>query len=388
MRRTKIVATLGPASDNPGVLRKLLEAGVDVCRLNFSHGSKDDHRRRALEARSIAKEIGRTVAILADLQGPKIRIARFRDQFVDLKVGALFVLDAELDSNDGDETQVGLDYRDLPEDCRGGDILLLDDGRVVLQVVGVKNSQVITQVLTGGKLFNNKGINKQGGGLSASALTAKDYTDMDVISEIEADFVAISFPRDAEDMHLARAALRTRGSAADLVAKIERAESVASDSILDALICASDAVMVARGDLGVEIGDDRLIGVQKKIIARARALDRPVITATQMMESMISNSMPTRAEVFDVANAVLDGTDAVMLSAETAAGDYPVETVLAMAKTAEGAEKTEQAQALGARVEAQYDRRDEAIERGAVDQAVEGATHRVGRRAHGLRWHH
>jgi len=289
MRRTKIVATLGPASDRSGVLKRLLEAGVDVCRLNFSHGSADDHRRRAKDVRAIAAEIGRTVAILADLQGPKIRIARFQDQSVLLTAGASFILDAELGPTDGDETQVGLDYRELPKDCRPGDMLLLDDGRVVLKVVDVENSQVITEVMTGGKLSNNKGINKQGGGLSASALTAKDYVDMDVVSEIEADFVAISFPRDAEDMHLARAALRTRGSTADLVAKIERAEAVASDSVLDALISASDAVMVARGDLGVEIGDDRLIGVQKKIITRARALDRPVITATQMMESMISS---------------------------------------------------------------------------------------------------
>ena len=366
MRRTKIVATLGPASDRPGVLRQLLESGVDVCRLNFSHGGADDHRRRAREVREIAEDIGRTVAILADLQGPKIRIARFKDQAIHLKVGAQFVLDAQLGSNDGDETQVGLDYRELPKDSRPGDVLLLDDGRVVLKVIEVKGSQVVTEVMTGGKLSNNKGINKQGGGLSASALTDKDYSDMDVVAEIDADFVAISFPRDAEDIHLARAALKQRGSNADLVAKIERAEAVASDAVLDSLISASDAVMVARGDLGVEIGDDRLIGVQKKIIARARALDRPVITATQMMESMISNSMPTRAEVFDVANAVLDGTDAVMLSAETAAGDYPVETVLAMAKTAEGAEQTEQAQALGARVEAQYGRRDEAIALGAM----------------------
>ncbi len=366
MRRTKIVATLGPASDRPGVLEALLDAGVDVCRLNFSHGSADDHRRRSNEVRQIAKDLGRAVAILADLQGPKIRIARFKEQSVMLSVGARFVLDADLNPNDGDQTRVGLDYRELPKDCRPGDVLLLDDGRVILGVSEVSGSQVITEVLTGGKLSNNKGINKQGGGLSAAALTDKDYRDMDVVSEIDADFVAISFPRNAEDMHLARAALSKCGSHADLVAKVERAEAVASDAVLDELISASDAVMVARGDLGVEIGDDRLIGIQKKIITRARALDRPVITATQMMESMISNSMPTRAEVFDVANAVLDGTDAVMLSAETAAGDYPVETVLSMAKTAAGAEQTEQAQALGARVEAQYGRRDEAIALGAM----------------------
>ena len=366
MRRTKIVATLGPASDRPGVLKELVGAGVDVCRLNLSHGSADDHRRRSREVRQIAKDLGRTVAVLADLQGPKIRIARFKNKSVMLHVGTRFVLDADLGSDDGDDTQVGLDYPELPKDCRPGDVLLLDDGRVVLRVVEVIRSQVVTEVLTGGKLSNNKGINKQGGGLSAAALTDKDYRDMDVVAEIDADFVAISFPRDAEDMHLARAALKQRGCYADLVAKVERAEAVASDAVLDALISASDAVMVARGDLGVEIGDDRLIGVQKKIIARARVLDRPVITATQMMESMISNSMPTRAEVFDVANAVLDGTDAVMLSAETAAGEYPVETVVAVAKTAAGAEQTEQAQALGARVAAQYGRRDEAIALGAM----------------------
>ena len=226
--------------------------------------------------------------------------------------------------------------------------------------------RVCTEVVQGGKLSNNKGINKLGGGLSAPALTEKDYADMDIISEIDADYVAISFPRDARDMQLARKALKQRGSNAFLMAKIERAEAVATDIGLDDLILASDAVMVARGDLGVEIGDDRLIGVQKKIIARSRALDRPVVTATQMMESMISSSMPTRAEIFDVANAVLDGTDAVMLSAETAIGDYPVEVVLAMAKTAEGAELTDEAQALGARVDVEYGRRDEAIALGAM----------------------
>mgnify|MGYP001172042429 FL=1 len=366
MRRTKIVATLGPATDRPGVMKNLLVAGVDVCRLNFSHGVPHDHYRRAKEVRAIANEIGRTVAVLADLQGPKIRIAQFQSGSVTLKVGMKFILDAELDPSRGDETIVGLDYRGLPNDCGPGDILLLDDGRVVLKVLDVTGSQIFTEVVTGGKLSNNKGINRKGGGLSAGSLMDKDYQDMELAAEIEADFVAISFPRDAEDIHHARHALTKRGSKADLIAKIERAEAVASEDVLDAMISASDAVMVARGDLGVEIGDDRLIGVQKKIIARARALDCPVITATQMMESMISNSMPTRAEVFDVANAVLDGTDAVMLSAETATGEYPIETVLAMAKTAEGAEQTNQARALGARVEAQYDRRDEAIALGAM----------------------
>ena len=365
-RRTKIVATLGPASDRPGVLSQLLAAGVNVVRLNFSHGNADDHRRRAAEVRAEAARLGQTVAILADLQGPKIRIARFEAGAIELASGASFVLDAALATDAGNEVRVGLDYTELPKDCAAGDLLLLDDGRVSLRVEQVTGSAVHTQVVQGGRLSNNKGINKLGGGLSAPALTDKDYRDMDVVAEIAADYVAISFPREAADMDLAREALRARGSDAYLVAKIERAEAVSSEAVLDALILASDAVMVARGDLGVEIGDDRLIGVQKQIIARSRALDRPVITATQMMESMISQAMPTRAEVFDVANAVLDGTDAVMLSAETAAGQYPVETVQAMAKTAEGAEQTEQAKALGQRVEAQYGRRDEAIALGAM----------------------
>ncbi|MDB9861978.1 pyruvate kinase [Litorivicinus sp.] len=367
MRRTKIVATLGPASDRPTVLRRMIEGGVNVFRLNFSHGEGDDHRRRANEVRKIAKELNATVAVLADLQGPKIRIACFRDEFVNLKKGASFALDSSVDKNDGDVDRVGLDYPELSKDCSNGDFLLLDDGHIVLEVIQVfSTGRVCTEVVQGGKLSNNKGINKLGGGLSAPALTEKDYADMDIISEIDADYVAISFPRDARDMQLARKALKQRGSDAFLMAKIERAEAVATDIGLDGLILASDAVMVARGDLGVEIGDDGLIGVQKKIIARSRALDRPVVTATQMMESMISSSMPTRAEIFDVANAVLDGTDAVMLSAETAIGDYPVEVVLAMAKTAEGAELTDEAQALGARVDAEYGRRDEAIALGAM----------------------
>lgn len=361
VRRTKIVATLGPATDAPGVLAAMLKAGVDVCRLNFSHGAAEDHRRRALAVREISQDMGRPVAIMADLQGPKIRVARFIEGAVVLEEGAPFVLDAARDAESGDVQGVGLDYQNLPRDCSEGDVLLLDDGRVVLQVVSVDGSAIHTQVLTGGRLSNHKGINKLGGGLSAPALTDKDYRDMDVIAAIDVDYVAISFPRDAEDMHLARAALTARGVNAGLVAKIERAEAVADPRVLDALIVASDAVMVARGDLGVEIGDDRLIGVQKHIINRARALDRPVITATQMMESMISNAIPTRAEVFDVANAVLDGTDAVMLSAETAAGAHPIDTVRAMAKTAAGAETTEEARAPGQRVEAEFQRRDEAI---------------------------
>lgn len=339
IRRTKIVATLGPATDDPEVLRQLIQAGVDVVRLNFSHGSAEDHQKRATLVSQLSAECGRTVAILGDLQGPKIRVARFATGKVQLAEGDTFYLDADLDSNAGDQNQVGIDYKDLPKDCGAGDLLLLDDGRIVLKVEDIEGNRIRCSVEVGGKLSNNKGINRQGGGLSAPALTDKDKVDIVTAAEIGVDFVAVSFPRDAEDMNIARELLSQAGSDAALVAKIERAETVRDAATLDGIILASDAVMVARGDLGVEIGDAELVGVQKRIISRARTLNRAVITATQMMESMISSPLPTRAEVMDVANAVLDGTDAVMCSAETAAGDYPVKTVEAMVRVIMGAER-------------------------------------------------
>lgn len=339
LRRTKIVTTLGPATDNPEVLKKLIEAGANVVRLNFSHGDAEDHKKRASMVREIARKSGVYVGILGDLQGPKIRIARFKNKKVTLTEGDEFVLDAELDRASGDEHQVGLDYAELPQDVTPGDILLLDDGRLRLKVTSTKGSKVYTQVQIGGTLSDNKGINRLGGGLSADALTEKDLADIRTAAEIGVDYLAVSFPRNGDDMNRARTLLRDAGGKGALCAKIERAEAVASDTALDNIILASDAVMVARGDLGVEIGDAQLVGKQKRIIQRARELNRVVITATQMMESMIENSMPTRAEVMDVANAVLDGTDAVMLSAETAAGNFPVETVRAMAEVCLGAEE-------------------------------------------------
>lgn len=338
LRRTKIVTTLGPATDNPDVLSALIAAGANTVRLNFSHGSSEDHIARANLVREIAAKQGRYVAILGDLQGPKIRVARFKEGSAQLTQGQMFVLDASLDKDSGDSTQVGLDYADLPKDVASGDILLLDDGRLRLEVSKVSGSQVITQVLVGGKLSNNKGINRLGGGLSAQALTDKDLRDIKTAAEIDVDYLAVSFPRSGDDINRARALLREAGGNGGICAKIERAEAVASDVALDDIIHASDVVMVARGDLGVEIGDAQLVGKQKTIINHSRSLNKAVITATQMMESMIDNSMPTRAEVMDVANAVLDGTDAVMLSAETAAGKYPVETVTAMADICKGAE--------------------------------------------------
>ncbi|WP_311944502.1 pyruvate kinase [Halomonas piscis] len=361
IRRTKIVATLGPASDREGELERMLRAGVDVVRLNFSHGSADDHRQRLARVREIADRIGKSVAALADLQGPKIRIARFQDGEVELDEGAPFILDMELDSDAGDSTRVGCDYKTLADDLDVGDRLLLDDGRLVLDVEAVKGSEVHARVVVGGTLSNNKGINKLGGGLSAPALTDKDREDLQTALDIGVDYMAVSFPRTAADMEEARRLLGEKGRAIGLVAKIERAEAVADEATLDGIIKASEAVMVARGDLGVEIGDSQLIGVQKRIIKRARTLNRAVITATQMMESMIESPLPTRAEVFDVANAVLDGTDAVMLSAETAAGDYPVETVEAMDRVCLGAERERSTQESGHRIHQGFTRSDETV---------------------------
>lgn len=359
-RRTKIVATLGPATDGPGVLEKLIHAGVDVVRLNFSHGQAEDHRRRARQVRELSEEIGRHVGILADLQGPKIRIARFRTGKVFLKEGARFALDADLPSYAGDETQVGIEYRDLPQDVRSGDVLLLDDGRIVLKVDRIVGSRVECIVEVGGVLSDQKGINKQGGGLTAPALTDKDLEDIKTAVEIEADYLAVSFPRSAADIHLARRWLHEAGGTAGMVAKIERAEAV-QPGVIEEIIEASDAIMVARGDLGVEIGDARLPQIQKELIAKAREMDKAVITATQMMESMVENPIPTRAEVLDVANAVFDGTDAVMLSAETASGRYPVEAVKAMHRVCLEAEKHPQTRRSTHRIDRQFKRVDEAI---------------------------
>ena len=337
-RRTKIVATLGPATESREVLKDVIKAGVNVVRLNFSHGTAQDHIDRANMVREISEELGVYVGILGDLQGPKIRVSTFKDGPIKLAVGDKFELNAELAKGEGTQEKVGIDYKKLPQDVNVDDILLLDDGRVQLKVLSTTDTVVFTEVTVGGPLSNNKGINRQGGGLTAPALTEKDKADILTAAKIGVDFLAVSLPRDAADMRLARSLAVEAGCDALLVSKIERAEAVNDDQVLDDIILASDVVMVARGDLGVEIGDAALVGKQKHIIARSRQLNRAVITATQMMETMIEQPMPTRAEVMDVSNAVLDGTDAVMLSAETAAGKYPVETVKAMAAVCVGAE--------------------------------------------------
>ncbi|NVK01859.1 MAG: pyruvate kinase [Oceanospirillaceae bacterium] len=365
-RRTKIVATLGPATDTPEMIDRLVQAGVNVVRLNFSHGSPEDHKNRAQMVRDAAKKRGKFVAILGDLQGPKIRISRFVESKIQLAVGDRFALDASLDKNAGNQYEVGIDYEALVDDCVAGDILLLDDGRVQLKVIEKQAKRLECEVTIGGPLSNNKGINRQGGGLSAGALTEKDMADIKTAAEIDVDYLAVSFPRSGDDMHQARQLMIEAGGDAGLIAKIERAETVSSVENIDEIVKASDGVMVARGDLGVEIGDAELIGIQKLIIARARTLDKTVITATQMMESMISSPMPTRAEVFDVANAVLDGTDAVMLSAETAAGEYPVETVEAMVRVIIGAERNRMSQVSKHRMDETFERIDESIAMAAM----------------------
>jgi len=361
VRRTKIVATLGPASSSPEVLEQLILAGMDVARLNFSHGSPAEHKARAVLVREIAAKQGRFVALLGDLQGPKIRIAKFTDQRIELKTGDSFRFSISHPRTAGTQEVVCIDYPDLLTDCKVGDELLLDDGRVEMRVDAVTADELQCTVLIGGPLSDHKGINRRGGGLTAPALTDKDRADIILATEMDLDYLAVSFPRDAADMHEARRLRDAAGGHAWLIAKIERAEAVADDAVLDGLIRASDGVMVARGDLGVEIGDAELVVIQKKIIAAARRLNKVVITATQMMESMIHSPMPTRAEVSDVANASLDYTDAVMLSAESAAGEYPVEAVQAMARVCLGAEKHRTSQNSSQRPDKTFERCDESI---------------------------
>ncbi len=334
LRKTKIVATLGPSSNSEEMLARMIIAGVNVVRLNFSHGSAEEHIKRAEMVRAIALKLNRPIGVLCDLQGPKIRIGKFELGKITLKTGELFILDADCEL--GNQDHVGLDYKTLPQEVSEGVILLLDDGRITMQVDRVKGNQIHCLVINGGILSNNKGINRQGGGLSADALTKKDREDIKTAVALEADYIAMSFPKTALDVELARTLVKKAGGTASIIAKIERAEAIDN---LESIIEASDAIMVARGDLGVEVGDAAVPGLQKRMIRMARAQNKLVITATQMMESMITSPIPTRAEVSDVANAVLDGTDAVMLSAETAAGQFPLETVQAVHRVVMEAEK-------------------------------------------------
>lgn len=357
-RRTKIVATLGPATDDPKVLDKLIHAGVDIVRLNLSHDVHDAQRQRAERIRNRARACGRQIGVLADLQGPKIRIGKFKTGFTLLEENGVFTLDAALALDAGDDERVGLTYPELIKDVARGDTLILDDGAIELWVSEVEGSEVRCKVVVGGKLSNNKGINKQGGGLSAPALTDKDREDILFAAEIDVDYLAVSFVRNGEDCKEARRLLEEAGGQGGIIAKVERAEAL--DCIED-IIQESDAIMVARGDLGVEIGDAELPAVQKMMIKKARKMNSVVITATQMMQSMIESPIPTRAEVFDVANAVLDGTDAVMLSAETSVGKYPHKVVKAMDRVCVEAEKHQTARRSDHRLDSVFGRVDEAI---------------------------
>jgi pyruvate kinase len=364
-RATKIVATIGPASSTPDILQKMIRAGLDVVRLNFSHGTADDHRQRAEMVRECARQSGREVAIMADLQGPKIRVGKFENGKTALEPGKPFILDADCEL--GNDERVGLDYKDLPRDLKPGDVLLLNDGLIVLDVSRVIGSEIHTVVRVGGDLSNNKGINRQGGGLTAPALTAKDMEDIRTAMSLGADFVAVSFPKNATDMEMARQLANIAGAPygikPKMIAKIERAEAIpALQEILDS----SDGIMVARGDLAVEVGNAAVPALQKRMIRMARDSNKLVITATQMMESMIHAPVPTRAEVSDVANAVLDGTDAVMLSAESAAGKYPVQTIEAMAAICLEAEKSEQSELDKDFLDRTFTRIDQSIAMGAL----------------------
>ena len=365
-RATKIVATLGPASSSPEVLERMIRAGVDVVRMNFSHGSAQDHIDRAALVREVAKRCGKEVAIMADLQGPKIRVGRFEGGQVMLESGMSFILDG-LTTALGTAERVGLDYKELPRDVKTGDILLLNDGLLKLVVVAVHGEEVHTTVVIGGVLSNNKGINKAGGGLTAPALTAKDMDDIRTAMGFQCEYLAVSFPKSATDMEMARQLANVAGEPwrhrPQMIAKIERSEAI---PVLDEILKASDGIMVARGDLAIEVGNAAVPALQKRMIKMAREMDRIVITATQMMESMIVNPVPTRAEVSDVANAVLDGTDAVMLSAETAAGKYPVETIEMMASICVEAERAEDIQLDAGFVNKRFERIDQSIAMGAL----------------------
>jgi pyruvate kinase len=364
-RATKIVATIGPASSDADTLTRMFNAGVDVVRLNFSHGKAQDHIDRALLVREVAEKCGRQVAIMADLQGPKIRVGKFEQGKIELTNGAKFVLDSDCEL--GNQDRVGLDYKALPRDLKSADVLLLNDGLIVLVVEKILGNQIHTVVKVGGELSNNKGINRQGGGLSAPALTSKDMDDIKTAMSFQADYVAVSFPKNATDMEMARQLANVAGEAYDhkpmMIAKIERAEAI---PVLQEILNASDGIMVARGDLAVEVGNAAVPALQKRMIKMARLSNKLTITATQMMESMIVNAVPTRAEVSDVANAVLDGTDAVMTSAETASGRYPVETVEAMSAICLEAEKSEDCKLDADFLNVTFTRIDQSIAYGAL----------------------
>ena len=358
-KRTKIVATLGPASNDKEKLCRMIRAGLDVARLNFSHGNEEDHRHRCAVLREAADACGKEIAVMGDLQGPKIRIKRFKKGRVELADGDSFFLDSTLGLEDGNQKGVGVALDSIHKDVGQGDVLLLNDGMITLEVKSVDGTRIHTTVVAGGILSDHKGLNLKGGGLSAPALTDIDRQNIKLAAELDMDYLAVSFVCTGEDVEEARRLFLEAGGNGLIVAKIERAEAVEN---IDSIIDAADVIMVARGDLGVEMGYAQLTGIQKSLIHQTRAKNKIVITATQMMESMILNPIPTRAEVSDVANAVIDGTDAVMLSGETAVGKHPVGVIHAMSDVFVGAEKFPHPTGLMShRTEGQFELVDQAI---------------------------
>ena len=367
IRRTKIIATLGPATDSSDVLREVIEAGADILRINLSHGSHEEQAARAVQVREVAKGLNKEVAILADLRGPKIRLEKFADGSIELQAGDVFTLDASTDPAPGTQSRIGVTYKGLADDVSAGDLLLLDDGLLTMRAKEIKGKDIICEVEVGGVLGDRKGINVQGGGLSLPGIAQHDIEDIPRAAAMGADYLAVSFPRNADDMNEARRRLREAGSEARLVAKIERTEAIKN---LEEIITASDAILIARGDLGVEIGDAELPGLQKLITTKSLEQNRLVITATQMMQSMVESPIPTRAEVLDVANSVFDGTDAVMLSAETAVGRHPQTVVEAMNRICLGAERHDDTRLNTDHLNVQFQRIDQAIAMAAMFMAT------------------
>ncbi|MFK7816804.1 MAG: pyruvate kinase [Gammaproteobacteria bacterium] len=363
LRHTKIITTLGPATDSEKVMGDLMDAGVDLVRINFSHGTFEEHAWRVKTLRKLSKERNYYVGVLGDLQGAKIRVGLFKDKSIQLNIGESFCIDINMPIDEGDQNKVGTTYKNLVNDVVPGDTLLIDDGRIVLRVFDIVDGKINCEVVMGGELSSNKGINLQGGGISAPALTDKDRVDIEHAIELDVDYLAISFARSADDINVAKKLFVDGGGNAGIIAKVERVEALeAIDEILDAV----DAIMIGRGDLGVEIGDAEVPGVQKSLIDLAHKKNRLAITATQMMESMTYSPIPTRAEVSDVANAVLDGTDAVMLSGETAVGSYPIEAVKAMNRTCLASERHALKEVTDQRATTKCERVDEAIAMSAM----------------------
>jgi pyruvate kinase len=361
-KRTKIIATLGPASSSPKSISNLIKEGTDVFRINLSHANVNEIEKIINILKDASLKLKRPVATLIDLQGQKIRIKGFSDkEYILLKTKSEFILDAALADNKGTEKSVGLTYKDLPKQLEVGDELLLSDALIKLEVTKIEKSKIYTRVIRGGKLKPYQGVNKKGGGLSLKGITEKDKKDLSRAVKLDIDYVAVSFVKDSDDIKAVKKVIGKKQIG--IIAKIERSEALED---IDQIAKVSDGLLVARGDLGVEIGIEQLPAVQDMLIRKAMSFDKIVIVATQMMESMINNRVPTRAEVFDVANAVTSGVDAVMLSAETAIGNYPIDVIQEVSRICEAAEKTNRKNLKITRTETSFRKVDQTIAMAAV----------------------